>query len=279
MSNPNQPLVLCFLGSWQIYNQAHKTNTARIYDSVKVDPENKYLSPGIGTRFPRVLGGAFGWGVRKIVDTAVDWVLQNIENQDQGVCLFGFSRGATEARWVAGELGKRGVRIQYLGVFDTVGALGIPARGRWLFAPRFPDCIRGTYVQASLHLLALNEQRKHFPPTLWQNMGNPIPWHQQIWLPGVHADIGGGNGNHRKNLLSLAIMLQHAHHHGHLDFDLLPELQAMTFNQADIDNVSPPPRGFFAWFGLRPRTLGPWPLVIETITDLRIWIRTMEQTA
>ncbi len=86
-------------------------------------------------------------------------------------------------------------RIDFVGVFDTVGALGIPLRvpgltKRW----SFHDTELSSYVDNAHHALAIDELRKPFKPTLWQQQ-QPPPENQtleQVWFAGVHSDVGGG---------------------------------------------------------------------------------------
>lgn len=94
------------------------------------------------------------------------------------------------------------VRIRYLGVWDTVGALGVPApvtlaricnRG---FG--FHDTRLSGLVHSARHAVAIDERRLTFPPALWDNLaelcrrcGDPARY-QQRWFPGDHASVGGG---------------------------------------------------------------------------------------
>ena len=92
--------------------------------------------------------------------------------------------------------------IRYLGVWDTVGALGVPeglaiSRGvnRGL---RFHDMRLSRTVLAARHAVALDERRRVFPPALWDNLdalnaaaGAGMPY-QQRWFPGDHGSVGGG---------------------------------------------------------------------------------------
>jgi len=91
------------------------------------------------------------------------------------------------------------VRIKCIGVWDTVGSLGIP--GDWAknlsFASRwyFHDVRLGAHVDVALHALAIDEKRAAFPPTLWEKpINQPLPPGQiveQVWFAGVHSNIGG----------------------------------------------------------------------------------------
>lgn len=87
--------------------------------------------------------------------------------------------------------------IKCLGVFDTVGALGIPLPLFWrenrdLF--EFHDVGLSRISEVNLHALAIDEHRESFEPTLWREQkfgGVAIPT-EQVWFPGAHADVGGG---------------------------------------------------------------------------------------
>lgn len=96
--------------------------------------------------------------------------------------------------------------IRYVGVWDTVGALGWPniiPGAKWLNRKRgFHDVRLTSKVQAARHALALDERRKPFRPTIWNNVAelnadrgashyHPDAPYQQKWFPGVHGAVGG----------------------------------------------------------------------------------------
>ena len=83
--------------------------------------------------------------------------------------------------------------VHFVGVWDTVGALGIPFSMMGLFESddEFYDNRMGGNVVAARHALAIDERREDFAPTLWQpRAGVDL---KQIWFAGSHGDIGGGN--------------------------------------------------------------------------------------
>lgn len=90
--------------------------------------------------------------------------------------------------------------IHFIGVWDTVGALGIPlglfrAYNRYRF--RFHDTGLGGHIRRSYHALAIDERRGPFKPTLWQDDRTPgTGVVEQLWFPGVHSNIGGGYIDH-----------------------------------------------------------------------------------
>jgi hypothetical protein len=91
--------------------------------------------------------------------------------------------------------------IKFLGVFDTVGALGVPFPVlRHLRGTAYPFLNTGLRQnnEYAFHALAIDEHRKAFAPTLWSNEGavhaapRPIERTEQRWFVGAHANVGGG---------------------------------------------------------------------------------------
>ena len=111
--------------------------------------------------------------------------------------------GAAEAGWRAAQGLPAGValRLRYLGVWDTVGALGLPGHLRlaaWLNRGlAFHDTALSRSVRAARHAVAIDERRRTFPPTLWDNLealnaaADGAPYAQR-WFPGDHGSVGGG---------------------------------------------------------------------------------------
>jgi uncharacterized protein (DUF2235 family) len=87
------------------------------------------------------------------------------------------------------------ITINFLGVWDTVGALGIPMRGlRWLTRDKyqFHDTELSGIVKHACHALAVDEHRGPFAPTLWDYKPKPGQTVRQMWFCGAHSDVGGG---------------------------------------------------------------------------------------
>lgn len=87
--------------------------------------------------------------------------------------------------------------IKFVGVWDTVGSLGIPTDGvrlplltkRWTFH----DTTLSSRVRFAYHALAIDEQRGPFKPTLWERKEEATDQTlEQVWFAGVHSDVGGG---------------------------------------------------------------------------------------
>jgi uncharacterized protein (DUF2235 family) len=87
--------------------------------------------------------------------------------------------------------------VDFVGVWDTVGALGIPIDG---FRPplltklwTFHDTTLSRYVLNAYHAVAIDERRGPFRPTLWIKKDDAVDQTlEQVWFAGVHCDIGGG---------------------------------------------------------------------------------------
>jgi uncharacterized protein (DUF2235 family) len=111
--------------------------------------------------------------------------------------------GPGEAAWraAAGLPAGRPLGVGYLGVWDTVGALGVPAH-LWLAARLnrglgFHDTALSPIVAAARHAVAIDERRRSFPPTLWDNLealnaAAAGEAYAQRWFPGDHGSVGGG---------------------------------------------------------------------------------------
>ena len=116
------------------------------------------------------------------------------------------------------------LKIAYLGVWDTVGSLGVP--GHWSVAPlvnkqyEFHDTDLSRMVVSARHAVAVDERRRTFEPTLWTNLpklnyaalglaedaalADPVAnWpYREEWFPGDHGSVGGGGD--RQGLSSYA---------------------------------------------------------------------------
>lgn len=107
------------------------------------------------------------------------------------------------------------ITIEFLGVWDTVGALGAPVPGFVsLTAPwvSFHDTKLSPNVKKAYQALALHELRKHFAPVFWTEKRQEQ--HQQTveqaWFAGSHSNVGGGLDHRGLSDLSLQWMIEQA---------------------------------------------------------------------
>lgn len=242
-------LVICCDGTWNTPDQVNggtpaPTNVVKVALAVApvgADGQEQRVCyhRGLGTsRWERVRGGAFGFGLSRDVRDCYRFLVRNFEPGDE-LFLFGFSRGAYTARSTVGFVRNCGIlrpehadrvdeayalyrsrkpgsrprtieaqlfrrsyshesRIRFLGVWDTVGALGIPLSGlrfvnlinrRW----QFHDTELSSSVDSAFHALAIDERRGPFRPTPWTRAGGAAgQQREQVWFAGSHSDVGGG---------------------------------------------------------------------------------------
>lgn len=197
-------------------------------------PQIVYYDEGVGTgnKLDRILGGMFGIGLGANVRQAYRFLSLNYEPEDR-IVMFGFSRGAftvrslaglvnlvgllrkgdldrmpevwayyrtpprdrrkdfIDARWVAARPG-----VDLLGVWDTVGALGIPGNflnriGRHRY--QFHDVTLSAGVRRAFQALAIDEHRRNFMPAIWDTSGKAEGQEiEQAWFAGAHSNVGGG---------------------------------------------------------------------------------------
>ncbi|ACB73843.1 DUF2235 domain-containing protein [Opitutus terrae] len=137
--------------------------------------------------------------------------------------------------------GQTKIPLQFIGVWDTVGALGVPddlALLNLLDDPtkwQFHDTTLGDHVRFARHAVAIDELRASFTPTFWTddhdrplNDGTRV---RQLWFPGVHSDVGGGYAQCGLSDLALAWMIDEAATAG---LAFLPSYRAQ---------IKPDPRG------------------------------------
>jgi uncharacterized protein (DUF2235 family) len=103
--------------------------------------------------------------------------------------------------------------IKFIGVWDTVGALGNPLflKGVVSGNNEFHDTDLSSRIENAYHALAIDEKRKNFQAALWRR--KPDSTNQvleQMWFVGVHSDIGGGYPESGLSDISLKWMLEKA---------------------------------------------------------------------
>jgi uncharacterized protein (DUF2235 family) len=111
--------------------------------------------------------------------------------------------------------------IRFIGVWDTVGALGAPGpMGDLIDGNRFKyhDIELNANIENAYHALAVDELRVPFKPSLWTR---PSAWSgklEQTWFCGVHCNVGGGYSPDGLANEALHWLVEKAESHG-LEFD------------------------------------------------------------
>ncbi len=203
----------------RIFINDSKKQIVRYHRGVGNDNDNGWIS----SRWK----GANGKAIGSIVERAYARFVQDWQKGDV-IYIFGFSRGSAAARLLASKIkdegipksieitlkpkenkeskvveqvisdieieksGEHNVDIEFLGVWDTVSALGfvnivlrfIGVKKNDLFTD---DNIAGN-IKKAVHLVAIDETRNPFIPSL-MNYKKGIT--HEVWFPGVHSDVGG----------------------------------------------------------------------------------------
>lgn len=224
-----------------------------------------HYEPGVGTRwYNRLAGGTFGIGLSRILRNGYGFLVDSYEPGDR-LYVLGFSRGAYTARSLVGMLRNVGllkkqhrrrigeaeqlyrnrdegpdsvtahnfraafshrVDVQCLGVWDTVGALGVPLKSFGWFNQRyyeFHDTELSGIVRHAFQAVAIDEHRAPYAATLWDPKEKPRQTVEQVWFAGAHSNVGGGYRDNRLADTPLRWMADKVEVAGlSLDRDLLP---------------------------------------------------------
>jgi uncharacterized protein (DUF2235 family) len=219
-----------------------------------------FYDRGLGTGWRKVTGNVAGAGMSKNILECYEFLFDEFESGDR-IFLFGFSRGATTVRSLSGFLHLFGIlpksrreliekaydlyrikdrarrerkakafvrkhhtmwaRVNFLGVWDTVAALGLPFKGIDVLVDRIPGMAHSFHdlrlspsVEAAYHALAIDDERLTFHPTLWEPELESHQTMRQVWFSGMHTDVGGGYAEHELSDIALEWMVAQAQRHG-----------------------------------------------------------------
>jgi uncharacterized protein (DUF2235 family) len=150
--------------------------------------------------------------------------------------------------------------IRYLGLWDTVCALGVPAIVPFSSAfngkHRYHDLALSDFVENARHAVAIDERRALFPSVVWGDLaalnkarghtvGDPDAPYQEKWFPGNHGSVGGGGDIRGLSDSALAWVMQGAKQVG-LVLDRDKGSRIHNFRPeplAPLDNMSVPQGG------------------------------------
>jgi uncharacterized protein (DUF2235 family) len=209
----------------------------------------KWYDEGVGTKwYDRYIGGAIGAGLEINIIQGYDYLANHCEDGDE-VYVLGFSRGAYTARSLVGMIRNcgliypkhlalrvamaygiyrtrddgadsmtaklfrqafsRAIKIKFMGVWDTVGALGIPldvlSDAKMKFY-EFHDTKLCSLVENACQAIAIDEHRRDYDVCLWNPDTAPAQVLEQRWFMGAHCDVGGGYEDRRLSDLTLRWM-------------------------------------------------------------------------
>lgn len=266
-----------FVGFVRNLGIIQRKHAARIADAVELYKQHK---AGDGHNTPALLDFRWKYSPEICVDVEEDaWRARNCAGYKTGSALI--------------------VRIIYLGVWDTVAAVGVPTDlffAKWANkGEQYFDSDLSSMVVSGRHAVSINEQRKTFAPTLWPNFealntslgfaaaASDAPY-QQKWFPGDHGSVGGGGDIRGLSDGALVWILDGAEKRGlEVDRDEQSPLFALLPNHlAPLKNMTPVPptllsRAEDLLLQKAPRSGGP--TKVEEVSDsaLMRWRTPKEQ--
>lgn len=204
----------------------------------------------------KIIGSTFGFGFSGGVKRLYEALIHAYDPDDK-VFLFGFSRGGYTVRALSGLIDCHGIvprsrrpelleeeintgwrnfmlnqrskdnkikpihptpQFLFVGVWDTVGAIGIPLIDKWgkllhklfLYYPWFKDCKPAKCVTHARHALAIDDWRRTFHPVMWDEKDSKERDIKQVWFAGAHSNVGGGYPKQGMSLVALDWMMAEA---------------------------------------------------------------------
>lgn len=83
--------------------------------------------------------------------------------------------------------------VEFLGLFDTVAGTSWDI-GSFFSKIRFPNSVLDASVKNAVHILSIDDDRNpSFAPLTWTAKDDDAQFLEQIWMPGVHSDVGGAS--------------------------------------------------------------------------------------
>lgn len=151
------------------------------------------------------------------------------------------------------------VPIAFIGVWDTVDAVGLPFHigdfvNRTIYRFKFPDRYLGRHVEHACQALALDDTRAEFAPVPWcLRDAHDAARIEQVWFAGAHSNVGGGYPKQGMSLVALDWMLERAAAHG---LRILRREGERYRDRANVDDKLYNPRaGFGMFYRWKPRDM------------------------
>jgi uncharacterized protein (DUF2235 family) len=162
------------------------------------------------------------------------------------------------------------LKIHFVGVWDTVSALGFSHDWSLLLDPFFIglDKLSDLFfphlyykyglnknIANAYHALSIDDARKTFHPKVWNETKPQYDAVnvEQVWFPGVHSNVGGGYPRTGLSDIAFDWMMARAAHHG---LHFIPEDRAMVKVHGDATGKLFDSRdGFGCYYRYEPRNL------------------------
>lgn len=285
-------------GTGQKGGVGSNTNVYKLFNIIE-DRTNRqiaYYDPGLGTDWRKITGSLFGRGFSKNILECYRFLFENFEANDK-IYLFGFSRGAATVRSLSAFIHLFGIlpksrpdlikqafaiykkndrinkaksfinkhhtmwcNIEFVGVWDTVAALGVPLKGlsvilEPIFSYKFHSYDLSESVIFARHALSIDDERKTFHPVLWNTIKklsekekeeyaqkgkevlDPKEKMKQVWFVGVHTDVGGGYKEQDLSNITLKWMIKEAKAKGLIIYNKSEVYENLMASVPDINGT------------------------------------------
>ena len=152
------------------------------------------------------------------------------------------------------------VEIEFIGVWDTVDAVGLPFDkladwiNDYIYPFKFPDLTLSPTVRKACHAISIDDERHTFHPVMWNETGESGDRIDQVWFPGVHSNVGGGYPKQGMSLVALYWMMMKAEasrlRFVNCDWELIRDHQNCS------DKLYDSRTGFAIYYRYKPRDIG-----------------------
>lgn len=235
-----------------------------------------FYDRGLGTGWRKITGSISGMGISQNIYECYHFLFENYLAGDN-IFLFGFSRGATTVRSLSAFIHLFGIlpksrpelikqaykiykisdgkkrklkadnfiarhhnqwtKIKFIGVWDTVDALGLPIKSLstlvdWFpfFRHKFHNLTLSESVEHARQALAIDDERLTFHPKIWDDELKSYQTMKQVWFSGMHTDVGGGYKEEELSDIPLIWMIEEAKQAG---LRIYPKHKVKTEPNAD----------------------------------------------
>jgi uncharacterized protein (DUF2235 family) len=249
----------------------------------RTDDQIAYYDPGLGTDWRKITGSIAGRGISKNILDCYAFIFEHFKANDK-IFLFGFSRGAATVRSLSyfihlfgilpksrSDLIRRAFKIykirnikerenkaavfiekhhtmwttvRFIGVWDTVAALGLPIKWASFLLDRFFHHTFHSFelsegIEFARHALSIDDERKTFHPVLWNELkvNQPKKRMKQVWFCGVHTDVGGGYKEEDLSNITLKWMIKEATDKGLRIYKKSPAYQKLLHTTPNINGM------------------------------------------
>ena len=190
-----------------------------------------------------------------------------------------------EIEVIGGPASTQPIEIEFLGLWDTVDAYGLPvdeltrAVDKFIWPLTMPDLDLNRRVKRARQALSIDDERNTFHPRVWNEAtepdGNCKTTHidqeriGQVWFAGVHSDVGGGYPDEGLAYVSLEWIMKEAARYG-LRFSpkICEQYRALADENGPIHNSRDGMAGYYRYNPRRIEKLAHQKLPNKAVVEI-----------